>query len=252
MTTENENYLLISDDGPGFHTIEGEGEYLGYPSVFMRLFGCNLTCKGWASPDSPWGCDSYISWSKKNKYSFDQMFEFYEQNGLIHNLRRGDLWKITGGEPMLRQKPLLAFVEAFRVRYGFYPRIDFETNGTIMPDDSWFNNYEPTYTVSPKLASNGDPKEKRYVLETLRFHVDNFSCFKFVIKNEQDMQELFENYIEHPQLRLDPKRIWLMVCAGSRQEHIENAEAVAELCKKHGFKMSPRLHLMVWDKALKV
>ena len=80
----NENYLLISDDGPGFHTIEGEGEWLGYPSVFMRLFGCNLTCKGWASPDSPWGCDSYISWSKKNKYTFEQMFQFYEENDLVN------------------------------------------------------------------------------------------------------------------------------------------------------------------------
>jgi organic radical activating enzyme len=43
-----------------------------------------------------------------------------------------------------------------------------------------------------------------------------------------------------------------MVCAGSRQEHIENAEEVAEICKQYGFKMSPRLHLMVWDKALRV
>ena len=83
----DENYLLISDDGPGFHTVEGEGEWLGYPSLFMRLFGCNLTCKGWASPDSPWGCDSYISWSKKNKYTFDEMFKFYEENDFIQKLK---------------------------------------------------------------------------------------------------------------------------------------------------------------------
>lgn len=246
-----ENYLLISDDGPGFHTVEGEGEYIGWPSVFMRLFGCNLTCKGWASPDSPWGCDSYISWSKKNKYTFEEMFKFYQENNLVDKLRRGDLWKITGGEPMLRQKPLLNFVQTFRNYFGFLPRIDFETNGTILPQEEWFE-FNPTFTVSPKLSSNGDPKEKRYNLETLHFHVKNHSCFKFVVKDKTDLQELYDEYINHPQLRIRKDRVWLMVCAGSRQEHVENAEEIAELCKEHGFKMSPRLHLMVWDKALKV
>jgi organic radical activating enzyme len=246
------NYLLISDDGPGFHTIEGEGEYIGYPSVFMRLFGCNLTCKGWASPDSPWGCDSFVSWSKKNKYTFDQMFEFYEKNDFVEKLRRGDIWKITGGEPMLRQEPLLNFVQAFWDRYKFLPRIDFETNGSILPEKEWVEKYYATFTTSPKLSSNGDSKEKRYNLEALRFHVVNRSCFKFVVKSKEDIQELFTDYINHPLLMIQRSRVWIMVCAGSRQEHIENAEEIAELCKLYGFKMSPRLHLMVWDKALKV
>jgi len=247
-----ENYLLISDDGPGFHTIEGEGKFIGYPSVFMRLFGCNLTCRGWASPDSPWGCDSYISWSKKNKYSFEQLFKFYKENGLADNLRRGDIWKITGGEPMLRQEPLLKFVEAFKNHFGFLPRIDFETNGTILPDPKWVEEYNATFTTSPKLSSNGDSKQKRYNLQALKFHVDHNSCFKFVIKDETDMQELFIDFINHPGLMIPRDLIWIMVCAGSRAEHIDNAEPVAELCKQYGFKMSPRLHLMVWDRALRV
>jgi 7-carboxy-7-deazaguanine synthase len=247
-----ENYLLISDDGPGFHTIEGEGEYIGYPSVFMRLFGCNLTCKGWASPDSPWGCDSYISWSKKNKYTFEQMFEFYKENGLAENLRRGDIWKITGGEPFLRQEPLLRFVEAFKNYFGFLPCIDFETNGTILPHTDWVEKYKATFTVSPKLSSNGDSKQKRYNLQTLKFHVDRSSCFKFVVKGAEDIQELFTQYINQPGLMIPRNRVWIMVCAGSRDEHIDNAEEIAELCKQYGFKMSPRLHLMIWDRALKV
>jgi 7-carboxy-7-deazaguanine synthase len=247
-----EDYLLISDDGPGFHTVEGEGEYIGYPSVFMRLFGCNLTCKGWASPDSPWGCDSYISWSKKNKYTFDEMFKFYEENEFHLKLKRGDIWKITGGEPMLRQEPLLKFVEEFNNRYSFIPRIDFETNGTIMPDERWVKDYSATFTVSPKLSSNGDSKEKRYVPHVLKWHATQSSCFKFVVKDSTEIQELFVEYINNEGIRIPKNRIWLMVMAGSRQEHVQNAEKVAELCKQYGFKMSPRLHLMVWDKALKV
>jgi 6-pyruvoyltetrahydropterin 2'-reductase len=232
--------------------VEGEGKYIGYPSVFMRLFGCNLTCKGWASPDSPWGCDSYISWSKKNKYTFEEMFKFYEENEFHLKLKRGDIWKITGGEPMLRQEPLLAFVSEFDNRYGFIPTIDFETNGTILPDQRWVDEFGATFTVSPKLSSNGDPREKRYNLEALKFHKQHGSCFKFVVKNEEDMEELFKDFIKKPDLLIPRQLVWIMVCAGSRAEHIENAESIAEMCKNHGFKMSPRLHLMVWDKALKV
>ena len=54
--------ILLSDDLL-FYTVEGEGEFIGQPSVFMRMSMCNLTCKGFASDGSPNGCDSFISWS---------------------------------------------------------------------------------------------------------------------------------------------------------------------------------------------
>ena len=40
--------LIVSDD-KAFYTLEGEGEYVGIPSVFFRLSMCNLTCQG--TPD---------------------------------------------------------------------------------------------------------------------------------------------------------------------------------------------------------
>ena len=40
--------LFISDDFV-FYTLEGEGRYIGYPSVFMRMAMCNLTCIGFKS-----------------------------------------------------------------------------------------------------------------------------------------------------------------------------------------------------------
>ena len=69
--------LLVSDD-KAFYTLEGEGEYVGMPSVFFRLSMCNLTCKGFASEDSPHGCDSFISWSVKNKMTFNEIFEYFD------------------------------------------------------------------------------------------------------------------------------------------------------------------------------
>ena len=43
-----------------------------------------------------------------------------------------------------------------------------------------------------------------------------------------------------------------MPCSGSRSEHIKNAPAVAEYAKAMNVNFSPRLHLLIWDMALKV
>jgi 7-carboxy-7-deazaguanine synthase len=72
-----------------FYTLQGEGKYVGVPTVFIRTFGCNFQCRGFGMPagelttepeqvaeeykkhpewryeDLPLvstGCDSYASW----------------------------------------------------------------------------------------------------------------------------------------------------------------------------------------------
>lgn len=240
--------ILLSDDKV-FYTIEGEGEYVGWPSVFMRLSMCNLTCQGFASADSPHGCDSFISWSVKNKMTFAELTTYLEDGGYRKALENGAIWKITGGEPLVQQPKLLKFLEHIEVEWGTVPRIDFETNATIMPHNDWLR-VGATFTTSPKLSNNGDPEERRYKPEVLKWHVTNNSGFKFVISKEEDLQEVLTKYVHKFDIPND--RVWLMPCAGSRKEHIEIAEEIAELAKSHHFKFSPRLHLLVWDMALKV
>lgn len=242
--------IFLSDDKI-FYTIEGEGEYAGQPSVFMRLSMCNLTCKGFASADSPHGCDSFISWSVKNRFTITDILDMLDKEGHIQHLRENAIWKITGGEPLIQQKALLELVREFARRNGFIPKIDFETNATIQPLDEW-QVYQVTYTTSPKLSNNGDPEEKRYKPAVLRWHVTQGSGFKFVINNKIDLNEVYEKYIDHPDILIPKNRVWLMPCCGSRIEHIEKAAMVAELCKLHDLKFSPRLQLVIWDKALKV
>lgn len=244
-----DKFIFLSDDKI-FHTIEGEGEHVGTPSLFMRLSMCNLTCKGFASKDSPYGCDSFVSWSVKNRLTFDQIFQLMDESGFIVHLRRNSILKLTGGEPLIQQKNLLEFIAAFSEKYRFIPRIDFETNATIMPDPSWQLDYYATFTTSPKLASNGDPENKRYIPEVLSWHARNGSGFKFVITKPEDLVEIEEKYVERFEIKKN--RVWLMPCCGSRSEHVQVAPMVAELCKKHGYLFSPRLQLVIWDKALKV
>ena len=252
----DKEYLLLAGENNEpeiFYTVEGEGEFVGQPSVFLRLFGCNLTCKGFISEDAPYGCDSFISWSKKNKLTFNELFELMEEKNFIEHLREGAIFKYTGGEPMVRQKQLLKFTEAFIERYDFLPRIDFETNATIMPDPRWRDEFEATFTTSPKLTSNGDPEEKTYVPEVLKWHARAWSGFKFVIQSSEDIEEIWRKYIKDENgINVPLDRVWFMPCAGSREEHIKNAEAVAEYAKAMHVNFSPRLHLLLWDMALRV
>lgn len=80
MNIDPNKTLFLSDDFV-FYTLEGEGRYVGYPSVFMRLSMCNLTCIGFKSEAAPFGCDSYVSWSKKNKMTFEEIAELFEKHG---------------------------------------------------------------------------------------------------------------------------------------------------------------------------
>lgn len=252
MINIDEETLFLSDDKI-FYTIEGEGEYIGTPSVFMRLSMCNLTCSKFISDDSPHGCDSYVSWSVKNKMTFQEIFTMLEKGFHINHLQSGSIFKITGGEPLVQQKQLLKFMGCFVERYGFLPKIDFETNATIMPDNEWVAHYKATFTTSPKLSTNGDPEEKTYKPEVLRWHVLNNSGFKFVITVDRDIEEIWNKYVRDDQgINIPTSRIWFMPCCGSREEHSQKAAAVAEYAKYMGVKFSPRLQLVIWDKALKV
>ena len=248
--TIGSNELFLSDDKI-FYTIEGEGEFVGQPSVFMRLSMCNLTCKGFASADSPHGCDSFVSWSIKNKMTFKDIVTYMEENGYKDHLYNGAIFKITGGEPLIQQAKLLRFIDYLFLEWGWIPRIDFETNATLMPSGRWIaKNVGATFTTSPKLKSNGDPLGKRYIPEVLEWHSVHGSGFKFVIKTQSDIEEVINDYVD--KFDIPGSRVWLMPCCGSRQEHSEVSSMVADLAKKYYFNFSPRLQLVIWDKALKV
>lgn len=142
-----------------FYSIQGEGRFMGVPSVFLRTFGCNFTCSGFGMPkgqastereeiakdinlykdykDLPLvttGCDSYASWDPKFKHLSplltteaitDRIMELLPSNewGDVHLV-------ITGGEPLLGwQKSYPSLLDDPRTK-GKLKEITFETNGT--------------------------------------------------------------------------------------------------------------------------
>ena len=156
-----------------FYSIQGEGRYMGVPSVFLRTFGCNFTCGGFGMPRGEMsaerdaiaermvefkdynelplastGCDSYASWDPR----FKDLSPMLETNAIVHRIMEilpHKRWEdehlvITGGEPLLgwqRAYPdLLNHPSMGRLR-----EITFETNGTQRLDDQ-FKHYLDTWT----------------------------------------------------------------------------------------------------------
>ena len=139
-----------------FYSIQGEGRYMGVPSVFLRTFGCNFTCDGFGMPRGEktderhavdaskytqynelplvtTGCDSYASWDTRFKHlspriSIDGLAKSIVEL-LPYKEWRDEHLVITGGEPLLgwqKQFPLLLSHPLMKN----LREITFETNGT--------------------------------------------------------------------------------------------------------------------------
>ena len=144
-----------------FYSAQGEGRFVGVPSVFLRTFGCNFTCGGFGMPrgemsaerdevkvelyksyeDLPLvntGCDSYASWDPR----FKHLSPSYETSEIVEKmlaLTPNNRWcqdngndvhlVITGGEPLLGwQRAYPELLDAIEMRD--LKNLTFETNGT--------------------------------------------------------------------------------------------------------------------------
>ena len=141
-----------------FYSIQGEGRYMGVPSVFLRTFGCNFTCSGFGMPKGEQskevdyvaaevgkflsykelplvstGCDSYASWDPRFKHLSPVLDTDSVAQAIVDSLPYKE-WKeehlvITGGEPLLgwqRAYPDLLNHPKMKA----LKEITFETNGT--------------------------------------------------------------------------------------------------------------------------
>lgn len=128
-----------------FSTVQGEGVYAGVPSVFLRLYGCNLSCS--------W-CDTKNSWTRPDKnrveLGVDSAREQLLDSGLAH-------WIITGGEPTLQQHGLLRLLKSVELNGHARPKVTLETNG-LLPVALGLLSYLHLVSVSPKLHEKQEPK----------------------------------------------------------------------------------------------
>lgn len=223
--------LIVSET---FYSIQGEGQTMGVPAVFLRLAGCNLLC---SSPI--WVCDTIEVWKKGVSTDFEDVLTLE----YVTRLQNGAHLVITGGEPMLYQDKIVEYITWFFQTYNFFPIIEIETNGTIEPITSMFDIVE-YWNCSPKLSNSGESASRRINESAIEaISLANNSIFKFVISSESDIKEIFKDYGHI----VDMDRMVLMP-AGESQEKLKiNREFVANQCIELGVRFSDRLHINIWN-----
>jgi 7-carboxy-7-deazaguanine synthase len=206
-----------------FFSIQGEGPTAGLPAVFIRLQGCSVGCQ--------W-CDTKYSWDRAAGRAVDL-------NELISQARSYPCRRvvITGGEP-LESSLFLPLVTALQDEQF---EIEIETSGTVEPPVR--TGREIQWNVSVKLAASGVEEGRRINPAAIRRFLEYHAWWKFVVAGEEDLAEalsLAERFA------LPRERILLQPEALRREELIERSPWVIEACKRHGFRFSPRLHVMTW------
>lgn len=239
-----------------FYSIQGEGTYIGTPSVFLRTQGCLLNCS--------W-CDTYEVWKSGKSYPFWELYDLWEKRGYIERMKSGAHLILTGGEPLARQEEIIDFLKYiddkkkgnFLNTPTFHNKlnIEIETAGTVVPDYRWYDLY-PHYNVSPKLANSGMDMKRRNRTEPMLYLSDiswenkpyrPTASFKFVVSDRQDIDEIFKTYITPYEINIGS--VYIMAEAQTRRELQEKEPAIVDIAKEYGLKYSTRLHLHVWDKA---
>jgi 7-carboxy-7-deazaguanine synthase len=205
-----------------FHSIQGEGVTAGAPAVFVRLQGCSVGCV--------W-CDTKYSWDADGGRPADV-------EALVEEVGRFSCSRVvvTGGEPLESSlfEPLADALLSRRLN------VEVETSG-VRPPPRLPGHVQ--WNVSVKLAGSGVPELRRVNPAAIRAFPPLDSWWKFVVGGAADLAEVLQLA---ERFALPRGRILLQPEAVRREELIERAPWVVETCKRHGFRFSPRLHIMLW------
>lgn len=270
-----------------FYSIQGEGRYMGVPSVFLRTFGCNFTCSGFGMPKGVQsderlnidpkryekynklplvhtGCDSYASWDPRFKH-LSPVIECSQLAKDIVNILPEKKWQdehlvITGGEPLLgwqRSYPDLLEQECMM---GL-EELTFETNGTQELTKEFADylfveftrhgrGYDKlTFSVSPKLSISGEKRDEAIRPEIVaQYSSIGYTYVKFVVATKEDVKEARQAVNDYRAAGFAGP-VYIMPCGGTDELYYLNNRQVAELAMKEGLRYSDRLQIPLFKNA---
>ena len=279
MSKIDPHKLLISSD---FYTVQGEGISSGVPSYFVRFGICNLTCgmsraftnillkeqnledgeifEGDLHKEgkATWTCDSTSQWLWRGEdKEFDYLINRWKEEGVYDYIKDGSVHIIwTGGEPTIKghQESIVNFTNYWLSRYldknDVTPFYEIETNGTLVIEEPLFKMLDQI-NCSPKLANSGMTEKQRInpaAIERIKQH-KNYQ-FKFVISTEEDVQELFRDFVVPFNIPL--KNVVCMPGLDDAEDFEERTQFCLEMAKKYRFRGLTRLHIAAWNKTLNV
>jgi 7-carboxy-7-deazaguanine synthase len=205
-----------------FLSLQGEGPSAGTPAHFVRLQGCDVGCH--------W-CDSKYTWPAEGGEAMALDEVWTRARALGH----APLVVITGGEPL--EHPGIAAILAFAV--GRWPRVEVETSGLLPPPAHHDRLF---YNVSPKLPS-ATPRWAETWRHAGAWLGEPNATFKIVVGDPPDADDALRLVREHG---VSPGRVMLMPEGLTDEALRARATGLAEICKREGFRLSPRLHVWMW------
>lgn len=269
-----------------FYSIQGEGRYMGVPSVFLRTFGCNFRCPSFGLhhgekttevtaiinnltnyksyndlPLVSTGCDSFAAVYPEFKElspmrASDEVAE--QIAGMLpYNEWRDEHLVITGGEPLLGWQR--AYPDLLNhPKMKSLKEITFETNGT-QKLTSEFKAYllkwnstvgkELTFSISAKLPCSGEAWEDAILPSVVTEYEEVGTAYlKFVIATEQDFADA-QRAIEEYRAAGFTGHVYLMPVGGTTETYFMNTTAVADLAMRHGLRYSARLQVDLFKNA---
>jgi len=266
-----------------FYSIQGEGRYMGVPSVFLRTFGCNFKCAGFGMerpmlsteaddlasihelnpfkryedlPLVTTGCDSYASWHPDFKNLSPMLTTDAIVDRIMEILPHGE-WRdehlvITGGEPLLGwQRAYEDLLE--HPQMAGLKEITFETNGTQRLSDD-FKKYlfawrrqnsirEITFSVSAKLPCSGEKWEEAILPKIVCEYEWFGTAYLKFVISNEQDFADAECAIGAYRAAGFKGSVYLMPVGGVESVYSMNNKNVAVLAMKHGLRYSDRLQV---------
>ena len=236
-----------------------------------EIFKGDLELEGKAS----WTCDSTSQWAWRGEdKEFQYLIDQWKEQGIYQDILDGTIHLIwTGGEPAMKdhQTAIVNFFEywidqdpsvkniftGYNLNTGEVTKVrkviafnEIETNGTVYIDEPLFT-YLDQINCSPKLTNSGMTEKQRIKPDAIKriMEHDNYQ-FKFVISTEEDVLELFREFVTPFNIPL--KNIICMPGLDSQTDFHERTQFCLEMAKKYKFIGMTRLHISAWDKTLNV
>jgi organic radical activating enzyme len=216
-----------------------------------------------------WTCDSTSQWLWRGEdKDFQYLIDRWKEEGIYDDIKNGTIHIIwTGGEPTIKghQQAIRNFIWYWKSIDPSINKIEsggliytdaitafseIETNGTVYIDTPLWIQLDQI-NCSPKLSNSGMSKSQRFNEVALRRIMEHRNYqFKFVISNEEDVQEIFSDFIVP--LNIPLSNVVCMPGLDDVANFEERTQFVLEMAKKYKFRGLTRLHIAAWNKTLNV